>query len=359
MRLVTVSELAPGMVLARPVWGERGLLVGRGVEVSPGLKERLEGAGVESVCVVDPLLADLPPWPEPDGLVCLRLARAFRHLAAWFWGDRPVRRPRTVRGWTVFWLDLEAAAACLAGELPFFPPGAVGCRGLADPAGHALEVALLAGVLAREVPRRCDLVLAGLLHDLALLEGDEALGHPLEAVRYLYGSPLGFHALAAVAQHHERWDGGGYPRGLNGSRLFFPGQLLAVAEAYASARVSGVPPLRAWRSVREGSGSAFDPRAVQVFCRVVAPYSLGSALRLESGEEAVVVGFSSDALDRPVVRVVAGPDGRRLESAVTLDLARDCRDIDEEGGAGCGAGGAPGRVPEVRSPPEGGGEGGP
>jgi HD-GYP domain-containing protein (c-di-GMP phosphodiesterase class II) len=56
--------------------------------------------------------------------------------------------------------------------------------------------------------------------------------HPLLGERIL-GRVPGFGSLAAVASaHHERLDGGGYPRGLAGDELTMPMRVLAVADVY-------------------------------------------------------------------------------------------------------------------------------
>ncbi|HNH50267.1 MAG TPA: hypothetical protein PKY30_24745, partial [Myxococcota bacterium] len=64
-----------------------------------------------------------------------------------------------------------------------------------------------------------------------------------------------------------------------------------------------------------------------VFNRVIGRYPLGSAVRLSSGELAVILHSASDPsrADRPVVRIVRDPAGRPLGRVV--DLATDPRQI--------------------------------
>lgn len=71
----------------------------------------------------------------------------------------------------------------------------------------------------------------------------------------------------------------------------------------------------------------FDPELLSVFTLVVGRYPLGCAVRLSSGELAVVLHTSSDPAraDRPVVRVVRDPSGRPLGRVV--DLSTDNRQI--------------------------------
>jgi diguanylate cyclase (GGDEF)-like protein len=76
--------------------------------------------------------------------------------------------------------------------------------------------------------------------------------------------------LAAVGSHHERWDGGGYPRGLAGESIPLLGRILAVADAY-SAMTTDRPYRKAlgWAEAREEmrrvEGTQLDPVLVRVF----------------------------------------------------------------------------------------------
>lgn len=70
--------------------------------------------------------------------------------------------------------------------------------------------------------------------------------------------------------HHERWDGGGYPRGLAGEAIPLAGRILAVADVYDAMRVCRVyKPAMSHETARnalvKGAGTHFDPRVVGTF----------------------------------------------------------------------------------------------
>lgn len=79
--------------------------------------------------------------------------------------------------------------------------------------------------------------------------------------------------LDAVRHHHERWDGGGYPFGLEGTSTPLMARLMAVADAY-SAMTTDRPYRTGWSSekalgiLRDGSGSQWDPDCVAAFLKV-------------------------------------------------------------------------------------------
>ncbi|MBK5277003.1 MAG: CHASE2 domain-containing protein [Desulfuromonadales bacterium] len=73
--------------------------------------------------------------------------------------------------------------------------------------------------------------------------------------------------------HHERWDGSGYPEGLRGEQIPWPGRVMAIADAYdaiISKRVykEPVPHESAVRIIIEGRGILFDPDIVDAFVKV-------------------------------------------------------------------------------------------
>ena len=73
-----------------------------------------------------------------------------------------------------------------------------------------------------------------------------------------------------AAYHHERWDGKGYPDGLHGEVIPLSARIMAVADVFdalASPRVykPAFPLDKALSIIREGAGTQFDPKCVEVF----------------------------------------------------------------------------------------------
>ena len=98
--------------------------------------------------------------------------------------------------------------------------------------------------------------------------------HAIGAEPFLYAVTewLGDGALAAV-QHHERWDGDGYPDGLAGENISLAARIVAVADSYdamTSTRSYREPlrPSMAREQVARQSGAQFDPAVVRAFLDV-------------------------------------------------------------------------------------------
>jgi HD-GYP domain-containing protein (c-di-GMP phosphodiesterase class II) len=124
-------------------------------------------------------------------------------------------------------------------------------------------------------------------------------------------SPL---ARAVVREHHERWDGQGYPRGLSGQSISQLARIAAVADVYDAVTshrpYSPAKPAHVGVDViLGGSGTAFDPEVVDMFRRLVLPYPVGSELRLADGTVGVVASAEAGAPHRPLVRF---PTGERV-----------------------------------------------
>ena len=96
--------------------------------------------------------------------------------------------------------------------------------------------------------------------------------HTLIGGRILAGgrSPLTRMAERIALAHHERWDGGGYPRGLRGEEIPREARIVAVADFY-DALTNDRPYRPAWTveatlaEIARGSGAHFDPEVAQAF----------------------------------------------------------------------------------------------
>ncbi|HEV7465319.1 MAG TPA: HD-GYP domain-containing protein [Candidatus Dormibacteraeota bacterium] len=160
--------------------------------------------------------------------------------------------------------------------------------------GHSERVRIFTDMLADELKlapaARDRLRWAALLHDIGKLsvpatvlnkrgdpgpEGWKSLRqHPVEGARLIepVREWLGEWALA-VEQHHERWDGKGYPRGLRGREISLGARVVAVVDAFETMtaarpykRPMGVAAAR--RELVRSSGTHLDPTLVRAFLTI-------------------------------------------------------------------------------------------
>lgn len=161
-------------------------------------------------------------------------------------------------------------------------------------AGHQLRVASLAGAIADEMrivgPAAEELRAAALVHDIGkiavpaeILSSPRALSaqqhsliqvHPQVAHDIICTVESADRIAEIVLQHHERLDGSGYPRGLQGDAILLEARILAVAdvvEAMASHRpyrpTLGVE--AAAKEIAEGKGTKYDASVVEACLAVL------------------------------------------------------------------------------------------
>lgn len=100
--------------------------------------------------------------------------------------------------------------------------------------------------------------------------------HPTRGVEILRFLDFLKDVLPVIESHHEWYNGSGYPRGLKGEEIPLGGRILAVADAY-DAMVSkrphrdALPHGEAVRRLRDGSGTQWDPRIIEVFINSEGP----------------------------------------------------------------------------------------
>lgn len=135
-------------------------------------------------------------------------------------------------------------------------------------------------------------------------------------------------AKAVVLQHHEKWNGTGYPKGLAGEEIHLYSRIAApvnVYDALVSKRpyTKSLPPHEAYAYVRENMGVLFDPEVCKQFLDIVAPYPIGTWVRLSSGYTGLVVSVKQGMVQYPDVTVFYDENMKPLKEPVTISLAEN------------------------------------
>ncbi|MBT3190770.1 MAG: response regulator [Anaerolineae bacterium] len=105
-------------------------------------------------------------------------------------------------------------------------------------------------------------------------EWDIMKTHPTIAYDMLSAIEYLLPALDIPYCHHEKWDGSGYPRGLEGTAIPLVARIFAVVDVWDALR-SDRPYRKAWskektlKHIREGSGKHFDPQIVKIFMELI------------------------------------------------------------------------------------------
>jgi len=130
-------------------------------------------------------------------------------------------------------------------------------------------------------------------------------GYSAKILRNSSGLPLEAYDIAL--HHHERYDGKGYPHGLQGDEIPFGSQIAAICDVYDAITSNrcyrdGIDSSEGLRQIYEWSGLHFSKDLGHKFIRCIGVYPIGTYVRLENNLIGVVVESTENIL-QPVVRV--------------------------------------------------------
>jgi HD-GYP domain-containing protein (c-di-GMP phosphodiesterase class II) len=350
MRLVPTSNLQDGTELARDVLIGRAdgvPLLRAGVVINARFREGLIRAGVNAVYIEDEMSRGITPEPLISDQTRAQATRVVARACAD--AQQALSMKRQLPSATID--ALAKVVSQLLDEIADSPAASMVLSDLhavdAYTFQHSIDVTALGLLLGFHIFRergwvdyqgnrqftRLDerlltLGLGLILHDIGklairpeivhkqgkLTEAEWTImkTHPRLGVELLPQdwSPL---VKAVVLRHHERWDGTGYPDGKQGTEIHEMARIAAIADTFdavTSERVFAAarPPCDGVKIVREGAGTAFDADFVTVFSRLVPPFPPGVAIELADGRQGIVVAVPDGNFDRPLVRVISGPD---------------------------------------------------
>ncbi|MDA3912987.1 HD-GYP domain-containing protein [Oleiagrimonas sp.] len=132
--------------------------------------------------------------------------------------------------------------------------------------------------------------------------------------------------IEAVATHHERHDGSGYPNGLSRDSIPIYGRILGLIDSY-DAMTSIRPhmpsrsPHQAVMDLYESRGTLFQPELVEQFIQTSGIYPTGSLVELTDGQVGVVTTVHNLKRLRPTVMLLLDAEKQPLKEFNSVNLA--------------------------------------
>jgi HD-GYP domain-containing protein (c-di-GMP phosphodiesterase class II) len=219
-------------------------------------------------------------------------------------------------------------------------------------ARNAVNTSLLANIMGTDMAMAAreivELVIAALLHDVGMMrlpqdliakkkkltayEAGKVSSHTLYSYRIItkelrYPEKIGQAAL----QHHERWDGEGYPGALAGRRIELYARIIAVADSF-EAMISERPyrdPMTGYSamlSILNDAGVRFDPQIVREFVNCMGVYPLGSFVLLNDSRVGRVVDINPGFPQQPKIKLLSGKNGSPLVQETAGETLQLCGD---------------------------------
>ncbi len=209
---------------------------------------------------------------------------------------------------------------------------------------HSVNVAvisLMIGIACKLPKKRLEALCAGaLIHDIGkaclpaeivnkaepLTEEEQEImnTHPRLGYKYL-SSTYNISALSKiiVLQHHERYDGNGFPDKLKNDKIMDLSAIVSIADAYDNLSTDSPSrkalfPSDVLEYLMSNAGIKFDYNLVNIFCRIVIPFPRGTLVELSTGEIAVVEKTVPNFPLRPVVRIIKSSNISKINDFVDL-----------------------------------------
>ena len=345
MRLVNISYVKEGSVLARHIRNSDGkVLLGQGIVLSSKYLTKLRYLGFDMVfvqdekfndVVIDPLISDktkeivydtiknittalekdnLDPKAIDGGLVRNAVVNIIEDL---LYSSDILSNLTDIMGYDEYTYHHSVNTTVLALVL-----------GMGKGYNHSRLLELGMGVLMHDVGKtKVSKEILNIKGSLTKEEFEEIKKHSSYGYEFIKNNQdFSLHSAHVALQHHEKWTGGGYPRGLKGNDIHEFGRIAAVADVYEALTSKrpyrdALEPYQAYEYVVAQSGFQFDPEIVKIFTKNVAVYPTGSGVELSNGLRGNVIKQNKSLPDRPIVRAVFNGN-EPLQELIDFDLSK-------------------------------------
>ncbi|NLY88314.1 MAG: HD-GYP domain-containing protein [Firmicutes bacterium] len=345
MKRIRTTQLVPGMRLAEDIFlpNTTVTLIAAGTELSIEMIRRIKSLGIESVGI-DETKGDSKDETERRLIPILarnheRMITAVEKLIISS-AEQPLEEEavRSLAGDLLSQVEMDSSLLLNLTHIKAYDNYLF---------SHSVNVAILTllvgEVLGYSKKELHELGTAALLHDLGMLsvpqeiwqkqgalspaEQVEIRKHPVYGEELLRASGFSEEVIRVAREHHERYDGSGYPDGKREKEISFKARILAVTDVY-DACISFRPyrdqmtPQQALDQLLSEK-EKYDPVVLNAFISVMAIYPIGSFVVLNSGEVAKVIRVSKNSPFRPEVRIYFDREGNLLDQPPRINLAEE------------------------------------
>jgi len=312
-----IENAQSGMILAQDVLDDYGnLLLEKGIALTESYIDRLKRLGIRTLWVED-TQADALKNPAISPELRTELTLCFEALFNLSASNILTNKLRTM-----YFMQISNAADTAISQVENNMPRIMDVQirqpGF-DDVTHAVNVCLLSLItgIYLKLPRSIlnDLAMGALLHDLgkSVIPSikhpgiDQAPLHALYGEKLLANDKQNYAVCRIAAEHHEAYDGSGFPARLSGKNIHPLARIVAIANYYDNARNMALKNGTARQDVVEDmmskGNTQFDLNLLRAFFHTIALYPVGSLVRLSSGQTGYVVKNHAHYPLRPLIRV--------------------------------------------------------
>lgn len=153
--------------------------------------------------------------------------------------------------------------------------------------------------------------------------------HPLHGYKSLILFPDLNERIANISlQHHEQFDGKGYPRGLKGKEIDEYARIAAIADSY-EAQISNrsyrkkTGAYHAMKNLLASGVNKFDSDILKIFLSRMSVYPIGSLVELNDKYTGIVIGSVAEKPLRPIIKLIFDENKKKIEDTRIVNLLED------------------------------------
>jgi len=341
VRLLRIEELKEGQEVAKTILAADGtVLLGQGVCLTPRYIERLQQLGINSIYINDKRFPNLEIQDIVSETTRRESIKITKDIMEKIKKGQALTSPQVLQTINNIIDDLLAQDSLVVNlnDIRTYDDYTF---------GHSVNVCVLSLLMGTALGynqlKLRDLGAGAILHDLGKVyipshilqktaclteeEFKEVQQHCEKGFEIIRNNKeLSILSAHAALQHHERYDGRGYPQGLRGEDILEFARIVAIADVYDA--LSADRPYRKrflpheiYEYMMASCYTSFDPKLMAHFLKYIPPYPIGTLVKLNNMEKAIVIKQNTNCLIRPVVRVLE-EDNYSPSNSVEYDLSQ-------------------------------------
>lgn len=341
----------PGMILAKPIFRVDGnMLLSEGLTLSEAYIERLKDMHYKFIWIEDGQLIDVIPEDFIDSQTQLQISKCVKEVTDIFKQNKnfpAIKLQKVMQDILVDIINNRHLLICLENIREYNKDDYL--------FNHSVNVAVISVaiglVLGYPIGKLHDLGLGAILHDIGKtalpadisfhVGNDKGPGvfSPADIEAYKNHTWVGYEYIKSnreikvtsahiALQHHEKYDGTGFPRGIKGNDIIDFARIATIANDYdilsnGQGRMKGLPPHKVYAILQKRSGTYYDPYILDKFIQKIALYPQSTKVKLSNQMIGIVVRQNTSDHKRPVVRVFWDLKGNILPRSEDIDLLKE------------------------------------
>lgn len=305
MRLAILNNNLEGEKIAYTIYNEDGIMfLKSGTQLTKKIINRLQNMGINTVYIADNCEDDSLVLQEVlDSHIKIRLIKALNELFL------EIRKNKIVNYEKAINIVEEIINNINLSENAIILNNFTKNKELFNLANHSIDVTLVSIIMGSyikyDIKKMINLALAALLHDVGKILENDYQKHT-EAGYNLLKDNVAFKPTTyiSVLQHHEFEDGSG-PLNIRGEKVYEFAKIINISDLYVNFVFGkdNLLPHEAIEKITTFGLNKLNGDIFRSFINSIKPYPNGLKVRLNTGEEGVVISQNKNIPSRPIVMI--------------------------------------------------------